>query len=107
MKSTFSFREYFNSDKLKLLSETLCLSHIQYMSLVWGAATVKTIERVNIHIKSMARFVLEKQKFDPITHEMTKKLGWLLPKHLYTFFSLSKYYLTYVHLHRIFIIYST
>jgi len=85
LRCLFPYREYFNSDKLKLLCETLCLSHIQYMSLVWGAATARTIKPVKKCIKSMARFVLGKRKFDPITDEMTEKLGWLLPEHLYAY----------------------
>ena len=68
--------------------EALCLSHIQYMSLIWGNANAKNLKPVNKCIKSVARFVLEKQKYDSIKQEMTEKLGWLLPNFLYNFRSL-------------------
>jgi len=51
---------------------------------MWGEVTIKNLKKVEKLIRSMARFVTGKGKYDSISEEITK-LEWLYPKLLYEF----------------------
>ena len=89
LKCLYPYNNYFCANVLKILCETLCLSHLQYMTMIWGSADKKALKPVMKCFKSAARFVLSKKKYDSITTELTDHLLWLTPKNLYYYICLS------------------
>jgi len=64
--------------------KSLVNSVIQYMIVLWGETTIKNLKKIENAIRSMARFVTGKGKYDSISEEITE-LEWLYPKLQYEF----------------------
>lgn len=70
----------------KMLAQAYVLSHINYASSVWLSRGNKKIHNaVNKIIKTAARFVLKKRKYDSITSNICIDLEWLLCPYLFEF----------------------
>jgi hypothetical protein len=64
-------------DSRKILAESLVLSKLYYASAVWFKCSKNIENQVNKIIRSAARFVLDKRKFDSISTDIVRELGWL------------------------------
>lgn len=70
----------------KILAQAYILSHINYASVVWLSRCNKKVHcAVNKIIKSTARFVLQRRKFDSITSNICHDLEWLIYPYLYEY----------------------
>jgi len=54
------------------------------MIVIWGETNVANKKKIEKVVRSMARLVTGKGKYDPIAYEVTD-LGWLFPKALYEY----------------------
>jgi hypothetical protein len=64
----------------KLLVSSLTLSHVYYVSSVWFNCSSKNRKTIDCKIRSAARYVLCRGKFDSISHELNYGLKWLTCK---------------------------
>jgi len=61
------------------------LSKLRYLYCIWGNTTKGNSKIIEGVIRSAGRFVLKQRKYDEVKENITEKLNWLFPKHLYTY----------------------
>ena len=82
LKCLYPLGQLLDREKLKILCESLCLSHLHYMTIVWEFAKKKYLKPANKCLKTAGRFILGKKKRDNITNDITDTLQWLLPSNV-------------------------
>jgi len=88
----YSVRFYLTPENLKVLGQSLVLSLIYYMCPVGGLTSQKNLNLVEKVIRSLARLVLNKRKFDTIAEEIATDLKWFFPSDLNQYISLCLMY---------------
>lgn len=63
----------------------MVLSIVMYMASVWGSAKCNQLLIVEKVLRSLARLILGKRKYDPIAGDIHNHLKWLLPKEMSDF----------------------
>jgi len=92
IRAIYSVRSYSTPEYLKVLGQSLVLSLIYYMCPVWGLTSQKNLNLVEKVIRSLARLVLNKRKFDTIAEEIATDLKWFFPSDLNQYTSLCLMY---------------
>ena len=92
IRAIYSVLSYLTSENLKVLGQSLVLSLIYYMCPVWGLTSQKNLNLVEKVIRSLARLVLNKRKFDTIAGEIATDLKWFFPSDLNQYTSLCLMY---------------
>ncbi|ODM86526.1 putative RNA-directed DNA polymerase from transposon BS, partial [Orchesella cincta] len=88
MRALYTIRAYLNEDQLRILSQSLVYSMINYMVVVYGvtsAVHLKVLKRV---VRTLARLVFSLRKYDKVSKKMYEELEWLVPQELCQFNSL-------------------
>jgi len=92
IRGLYSIRSYFKMDEFCDIARALVYSLLHYMIVLWGTASKSTIHIMEKVVRSLARLVLGKQKFEKVALEITDTLGWLFPEYLYLYFLLINVY---------------
>jgi len=92
IRGLYCIKPFFDQNHLQILSLSMVYSLLNYMIVIWGTANNSCIKVVEKVVRSLARLVLGVKKFEPIAHDICSRLGWLLPKYLYTYFLLINVY---------------
>ena len=82
IRTLYTIRDYFSTETLIILGQSLVLSLISYMSAVWGSATKNVLASFEKTIRSLGRLIFRKRKFDKISNLITHDLQWLFPTYL-------------------------
>lgn len=99
ISSLFKIRDFIPDEYRKLLASTLVLPLMNYMSCLWCSAKDKYINVFEKVLRSLARFVSGRRKYDSVSHVITLEYEWLFPKELgeykilCVFYSLTQIYL--------------
>jgi hypothetical protein len=99
ISSLFKIRDFIPVEYRKLLASTLVLPLMNYMSCLWYSAKDKYINIFEKVLRSLARFVSGRRKYDSVSHVITLEYEWLFPKELgeykilCMFYNLTKIYL--------------
>jgi len=70
--------------RLKLINSQV-ISILDYAFLVWSNGSKQVSNIVNRIIRMAARFIFDKNKFDPVLHEINYNLEWLMCKYRFQF----------------------
>jgi hypothetical protein len=99
ISSLFKIRDFIPVEYRKLLASTLVLPLMNYMSCLWFSAKDKYISVFEKVLRSLARFVSGRRKYDSVSDVITLEYEWLFPKQLgeykilCMFYSLTRIYL--------------
>ena len=85
LKPVYSLRPLLSQENIMLLVNALALSHINYMSCIWGTAKKQVIKRIEKVIRTAARLVMGLRKYDSVRLELSTVLKWLLPIYFYQY----------------------
>jgi len=78
----YNVKSFFNEYNLIQIGVAMIMSLINYMPAVWGTTKDKYLRIIENVIRALARLVLSKRKFDPISSLIKKELNWLFPKQM-------------------------
>lgn len=85
IRSLYTVRQYFTQKSLITIGVAVVISILNYMSCVWGVASQRNLIVAERVIRSLARLVLRKRKFDPVSSDIKLDLNWLFPKDMSIF----------------------
>ena len=85
LKPLYSLRPLLTQDNILILVNSLALSHVNYMSCLWGTAKKQNLKKVEKIIRTAARLVLGLRKYDSVKLEISTVLKWLLPAYSYQY----------------------
>ncbi|CAL8068997.1 unnamed protein product [Orchesella dallaii] len=85
LSKLFNIRRILSFDQRKYLVISTVLPIINYCSVVWFSGSKSHQLRINKLYKKVARFVLNKSKYDEVSNDMTRILRWLNCKHKYKY----------------------
>jgi len=83
--SLYKIQQYIPDKYRELLATSFVTSILRYMANVWFCVTKKVLKRIEKVIRSLARFVLTKGKFDNIASFITNELKWFFPEEMCMF----------------------
>ena len=83
--SLFKLKDCIPKTQLIIVAQAVVLSLMNYMYCIWGDMNKKSSQSIEKMIRTLARLVLGKKKYDRILNLMTSELQWLLPQFLYIF----------------------
>lgn len=82
VRSMYTIKSYFSKESLERIGVAMVLSVIMYMASVWGSAKCNQLIIVEKVLRSLARLVLGKRKYDPVAEDIRNDLKWLFPKEM-------------------------
>jgi hypothetical protein len=99
INSLYKLKDFISNEYKIMLGQALVMSLINYMSTIWGSTTNKNLKAVEKVIRSLARFVSGKNKYDSIAPTVCNDLKWFFPDELCQYNTLCVYYKLYKCLH--------
>jgi len=78
----YTLRPVISQKNMIILIKSMVLSHLNYMTIIWGVANQNELKAVERVLKHSARLVTKRRRHDPIT-ESLNELKWLGPKQMF------------------------
>jgi hypothetical protein len=91
-KSLYPLKPVLSSINMLRIIEACLISLTNYMVIIWGNASESNIRIIDRCIRSSARALLSKSKYDRILSDIYEQLHWLLPADSHIYFSLCLIY---------------
>jgi len=87
-KSLYPLKRILSTDNFIKIFNACVLSLCNFMSIIWGTASKSSLKIIEKNIRTSARIILGKRKYDPIKDDIYGRLGWFLPKDSYDYSAL-------------------
>jgi hypothetical protein len=88
IRCLYAVKSYFSQNSLRIIGLSIVVSLLNYMSCVWGVTSKQNLCIAEKVIRSLARLVLNKRKYDPVASDIKLDLKWLFPQEMSEFRSL-------------------
>jgi hypothetical protein len=82
LNSLYKIRQFIPNKYKLLLANALVLSLVSYMSTLWSSASKSNVNTMEKVIRSLARFISGKQKYDSVAPIICNDLKWLFPNEI-------------------------
>jgi hypothetical protein len=83
LRPLYMIKQIVTPENLVILAQSLVLSNLNNMCVIWGTADQSTLKALDKIVKSAAKLVLNKRRSDSVLEELTESLRWLMPKFLH------------------------